>query len=145
MPESEYIRREMEEHPEPEYLADLRILRRFVQNGSFGYRESDDVVFQTLKQRYPQAYSAFGEERKREVLERYAHSLYIEEQARTYPANPDKDDYLAALTRLRHHMIMFKLGYGDRIRAMGFTTLKNRYPEAYKAFGKELGCLGRDG
>ncbi len=37
---SEYIDRETENHPEPEYLADLRILRRFVQNGSFGYRQS---------------------------------------------------------------------------------------------------------
>jgi len=35
-------------------------------------------------------------------------------------------------------MIMFGLGYGDRIRAMGFTTLKNRYPEAHEAFKREL-------
>ncbi len=70
VPESPYVKREMENHPdEPEYVADLRILRRFVQNGSFGYREIDDVVFQTLKRRYPQAYSAFGEERKCEALE----------------------------------------------------------------------------
>ena len=55
--EFEYITKEMEWHPEPEYLADLRILRRFVRNGSFGYRESDDVVFQTLKNRYPEAHS----------------------------------------------------------------------------------------
>jgi hypothetical protein len=70
MSESEYITKEMEGHPEPEYLADLRILRRFVQNGSFGYRQSDDAVFQRLKVRYPEAYGAFGAERKREVLER---------------------------------------------------------------------------
>lgn len=88
MSESEYIRREMKEHPEPEYLADLRILRRFVQNGSFGYRASDDVVFQRLKTRYPEAYGAFGRERKREVLEANAHSPYIERQRRTYPNNP---------------------------------------------------------
>jgi hypothetical protein len=135
---SEYLRREMGNHPEAEYLADLRILRRFVYNGSFGYRESKDVVFQRLKTRYSAAYYAFGEERKREVLEQYEHSPYIERQRRTYPNNPDKDNYLAALERLRHHMIMFRLGYGDRIRAMGFTNLKNRYPEAQKAFGEEL-------
>jgi hypothetical protein len=70
MSESEYITKEMEGHPEPKYLADLRILRRFVQNGSFGYRQSDDAVFQRLKVRYPEAYGAFGAERKREVLER---------------------------------------------------------------------------
>jgi hypothetical protein len=39
--------------------------------------------------------------------------------------------------RLRHHTIMFKLGYGDRIRAMGFTALKNRYPEAHEPFERE--------
>ncbi len=61
MSESEYIRREMENHPEPGYHSDLRILRGFVQNGSFGYRASDDVVFQRLKTRYPEAYVAFGE------------------------------------------------------------------------------------
>jgi hypothetical protein len=52
MPESVYLRREAENHPdEPEYLNDLRILRRFVQEGSFGYRQSRDIVFQTLKAR----------------------------------------------------------------------------------------------
>jgi hypothetical protein len=50
------------------YLADLRILRRFVQNGSFGYRESKDVVFQALTERYPEAYGAFGEERRRDEI-----------------------------------------------------------------------------
>ena len=141
MSESEYIRKEAEGRPEAEYLADLRILGRFVRNGSFGYRASDDVVFRTLKARYLQAYEAFGEERKREALERYRTSPCIEEQRRAYPNNPDKDGYLAALERLRHHMIMFRLGYGDRIRAMALTTLKNRYPEAHKAFKRELDFL----
>jgi len=138
---SEYIDRETENHPEPEYLSDLRILRRFVYNGSFGLKESDDVVFQTLKTRYSTAYYAFGEERKREVLEEYKTSPYIELQRRTYPNNPDKDEYLKALVRLRHHMIMFKLGYGDRIRAMAHANLKSRYPEAHKAFQRELDFL----
>jgi len=138
MSESEYIRREMENHPEPEYLADLRILRRFVQNGSFGYRQSDDVVFQTLMTRYPQAYDAFGRERKQEILERYVYSPYIEEQTRTYPNNPDKDRYLKALKRLRNIMILFKLGYGSREMAMLRVNSKRRYPEAYEAFEGEL-------
>jgi hypothetical protein len=141
MSESEYTRREMENHPEPGYHSDLRILRRFVQNGSFGYRASDHVVFQRLKTRYPEAYGAFGEERRREVLDKYERSPYIEEQTRTYPNNPDKDGYLEALMRLRHHTIMFKLGYGDRIRATGFTALKNRYPEAHESFERELSAL----
>ncbi len=138
MGESEYIARATANHPEPEYLADLRILRRFVQNGSFGYRESDDVVFQTLKNRYPEAYYAFGREREREVLERYAISPYIEEQKRTYPNNPDKDDYLKSLERLRHIMILFKLGYGSREMAMLKVNSRRRYPEAYEAFEEEL-------
>jgi hypothetical protein len=118
MSESEYIRKEAEGHPEAGYLADLRILRRFVRNGSFGYRASDDVVFRTLKARYPQAYEAFGEERKREALERYRTSPCIEEQRRAYPNNPDKEDYLKSLERLRNFMIFLMLGYGSREMAM---------------------------
>ena len=59
---SPYLRGEMEAHSEPEYLADLRIMRRFVRNGRFGYWQLNDVVFQTLKARYPEAYAAFGKE-----------------------------------------------------------------------------------
>ena len=138
MPESEYIMRETANHPEPEYHSDLRILRRFVQDGSFGYREFDDVVFQTLKTRYPEAYSAFGREREREVLERYAHSPFIAHQRRTYPNNPDKDYYLKSLERLRHVMILFGLGYGSREMAMKRVNSSGRYPEAYETFKDEL-------
>ncbi len=139
MSESGYIEREMENHAEePEYLAGLRILRQFVQNGSYGYRESKDVVFQTLKSRYPEAYSAFGREREREVFEKYGHSPYIELQRRTYPDNSDKGRYLKSLERLRHVMILFKLGYGSREMAMKKVNSKRRYPEAYEAFEEEL-------
>ncbi len=132
--------REIENHPEePEYLADLRILRRFVQNGSFGYRESDDVVFQTLKTRYPEAYCAFGEERRREVLKRHERSPYIEEQRGTYPNNPDKGAYMKSLERLRNVMILFKLGYGSREMAMKLVNSKNRYPKAHEVFRGEIG------
>ena len=139
MSESAYLEREIENYPdEPEYLTDLRILMRFVQNGSFGYRASNDVVFQRLMTRYSEAYNVFGAERKRETLDKYERSPYIELQRRTYPNNPEKDRYLEALKRLRHHMIMFRLGYGDRIMAMAFATLRNKYPEAYDAFSREL-------
>ena len=138
MAEYQYIRKEAENHPEPEYLADLRILRRFVQNGSFGYRESDDVVFQTLKNRYPQAYDAFGRERRQEVLEEYEHSPYVERQRRVYPSNPDKDRYLKSLERLRHVMILFRLGYGSQEMNMVRVNSKRRYPEAHQAFEREL-------
>jgi hypothetical protein len=58
------------------------------------------VVFRTLKARCPQAYEAFGGERKREILERYRISPCIEEQRRTYPDNPDKEGYLKLLERV---------------------------------------------
>ena len=106
-------------------LGDLRILRRFIQDGSFGYRASNDVVFRRLKTRYPEAYRAFGRERRRETLEEHEYSPYIELQRRVFPNNPGKDDYLEALKRLRHLMILSKLGYGGRIMALAFTTLKN--------------------
>lgn len=141
MSESEYIRREMDNHPEPEYLSNLRMLRRFVYNGSFGYRASKDVVFQTLKTRYPAAYEAFGRERKREVLEKYKHSSYVEQQRRTYPNNPDKEYYLESLERLRNVMILFKLGYGSQGMAMLKVNSKRRYPEAFEAFEGELRYL----
>jgi hypothetical protein len=34
-------------------------------------------------------------------------------------------------------MILFKLGYTERIMAMAFTTLVNRYPAAYDALERE--------
>ncbi len=139
MAEFQYLKRETEQNPEePEYLNDLRILRRFVQSGSFGFHQSKDVVFQTLKSRYPRAYSAFGEERRRETLQKYQHSSYIEGQKETYPNNPDKDGYLKSLERLRHVMILFKLGYGSREMAMKRVNSSKRYPEAYEAFEEEL-------
>jgi hypothetical protein len=139
MSESQYLKQETENHPdEPEYLSDLRILRRFVQEGSFGYHQSEDVVFQRLKTRYPRAYSTFGEERRRETFEKYQRSPYIELQRQVYPNNPDKDGYLKSLERLRNVMILFKLGYGSREMNMLRVNSGRRYPEAYEAFEKEL-------
>jgi hypothetical protein len=74
----------------------------------------------------------------RETLEKYRYSPYIELQRRVYPNNPDKDDYLKALERLRNIMILFKLGYGSREMAMLRVNSKKRCPEAYEAFEKEL-------
>jgi hypothetical protein len=135
--ESPYIRREMEQHPEPEYINDLRILRRFIQSGSFGYRASTDVVFQTLKTRYPEAYSAFGEERKRETLERYRYSPYIE-QIEGLPDAAYREKWLKDLKELRKIMILLRLGYGGFAMGMIFGKLKNRHPEAHETFKMEL-------
>ncbi len=141
MTDSPYLKKEIKNHPEPEYLNDLRILRRFIQSGSFGYRASKNVVFLRLKNRYPEAYTAIGEERKQEVLEKYQDSPYIDCQIRTYPNNPDKPDYLKSLKRLRHVMILFKLGYGSREMNMLRVNSRRQYPEAFEAFEEELGDL----
>ncbi len=55
-----------------------------------------------------------------------------------WPVSPEKDHYLEALKQLRHLMILFKLGYEDQPMSYAFTTLRNRYPEAYEIFEKEL-------
>ena len=123
---------------EGEYASDLRILRRFVYSGSFGFRQSDNEVFQRLKARYPEAYAAFGRERKQEVLEANAGSEYIEDQRRTYPNNPDRDEYLDRLERLRHLMVLSKLGYGGREMSMALTNSMRTYPEAAAAFEREI-------
>jgi hypothetical protein len=138
MSESQYLRQEIKDHPdEPEYLNDLRILRRFVQNGSFGFRQSDDVVFRRLKTRYQKAYSAFGEERRRETLERYRHSPYIE-KVEALPESKYKEKWIKDLRELRKIMILFRLGYGGYVMGMIYGKLKNRHPEAHDAFKREL-------
>jgi hypothetical protein len=138
MSESRYLRQEIQTHPdEPEYLNDLRILRRFIQNGSFGYRQSNDVVFQRLKIRYPKAYNAFGEERRRETLERYSYSPYIE-KVEDLPDSAYKEKWLKDLRELRKIMILFKLGYGGYAMGMIYGKLKNKYPEAHQSFEIEL-------
>jgi len=135
--ESPYIRREMEHHPEPEYINDLRILRRFIQNGSFGYRASDDVIFQRLKTRYPEAYNTFGKERRREVLEKYKYSPYIA-QVEALPDSEYKEKWLRDLKELRKIMILFRLGYGGYAMGMIWGKLKNMHSEAHEAFDKDL-------
>jgi hypothetical protein len=71
-------------------------------------------------------------------MEKYKPSPYLELQRQVYPNNPDKDDYLKALERLRHLMILSKLGYGSRGMAMLKVNSGKRYPEAYAAFEEEL-------
>ena len=71
-------------------------------------------------------------------MEKYQHSPHIELQQQVYPNNPHKGDFLKALEKLRHIMILFKLGYGSREMAMLKVNSAKRYPEAYEAFKKEL-------
>lgn len=124
-----------------EYVNDLRILKRFVRAGSFGYKEFDDEVFRRLSNRYPEACAAFGEERKQDILKENGHSPYIEGQKETYPANPDKPFYIARLEKLKTLMILSKLGYGGREMSMALTNAKRTYPEAAAAFEREIRIL----
>ncbi len=135
MSESQYFRQEIKNHPvEPEYLNDLRILRRFIQGGSFGYRQfTDDVVFQRLKSRYPKAYSAFGEERRQEVLERYSYSPYIA-KVEALPESEYKNKWLKDLRELRKIMILFIarlrwLHYEDDLR-----QAEEQAPRSFRSF-----------
>jgi hypothetical protein len=138
MSESQYLKQQIENHPdEPEYINDLRILRRFVQNGSFGYRQSDDVVFQRLKTRYPEAYNAFGRERRIKILEQYKYSPHIA-QIEALPHSEYREKWLKDLKELRRIMILCRLGYGGYGMGMIWGMLKNRHPEAHKVFEKEL-------
>jgi hypothetical protein len=137
MSESPYIRGEMERHPEPEYINDLRILRRFIQNGSFGFNQPEDVVFQRLKTRYPRAYSALGEERRRETLEKYKDTPYIDRVA-AFPNSEHRDKWLRDLRELKKIMILFRVGYGGYAMGMIYGKLKNRYPDAHEIFMQEL-------
>ena len=91
-----------------------------------------------IRKRITQTYNAFGQEQKREVLERYKNSPYKELQTGNYPNNPDKNAYLQTFKRLRFLMIMFKLGYRSREMNMALTNSTNRYPEAFEAFEREL-------
>jgi hypothetical protein len=136
--ESPYIRREMEHHPEPEYINDLRILRRLIQNGSFDYRQSDDVIFQRLKTRYPEAYNAFGEERRREVLEKYKYSLHIA-QIEAIPESEYREKWLKDLRELRKIMILFRLGYGGYAMGMIFGKLRTATRKPVKLLRKIRG------
>ena len=55
-----------------------------------------------------------------------------------YPNNPDKDDYLNHLERLRYVVMMFRPGYGSREMDMLRVISSMRYPEACEAFEREL-------
>jgi hypothetical protein len=66
------------------------------------------------------------------------HNALSAYEART---TPDKDGYLKSLERLRHVMILFKLGYGSREMAMAFTKSRNKHSEAFTKFRDERSGL----
>ncbi len=138
--------------PDPQYVHDLVVLRAMVRQehsqGDIGWGGTwTKERYQSLKEKHPEAVLAFEreirrdkerEQHRRETLERYRLSPYIELQRQVYPNNPDKDDYLKSLERLRHVMILFKMGYGSREMNMLRVNSSRRYSEAYEAFKREL-------
>jgi hypothetical protein len=152
--ESPYIRlvKNKQPEPDPDYVHDLVVLRAMVRQehrqGDVGWGGSwTKERYQRLKDKHPEALLAFEAELRwereeaqlrRETLVKYKDSPYIEAQKRAYPANPDKDRYLKSLERLRHIMILFKLGYGSSGMSMLKVNSKRRYPEAYEVFTNEL-------
>lgn len=153
MSESPYIRlvKNKAPEPDPQYVHDLVVLRAMVRQedrqGDVGWGGTwTKERYQRLRE-YPEALMAFEAELRwakeeaqlrRETFERYKDSPYLEEQKRAYPAIPDKDGYLEKIGRLRHVMILFKLGYGSREMAMLKVNSSKRYPKAREAFEREL-------
>jgi hypothetical protein len=147
MSESRYIRLVKNKGPEPDpgYVHDLIALRAMVRQeerqGDIGWGGTwTKERYQRLRDEHPEALIAFEAEirwakeeaqLRRETFERYKESPYLEEQRRAYPDNPDKERYLQKIGRLRHVMILKKLGYVDRMIAMAFTNLSDSYPEAH--------------
>jgi hypothetical protein len=82
--------------------------------------------YQSVKDKHPEALMAFEaelrsekeeEQHRREILEQYKHSVYIEE-VEGWPDSEAKDSYLRDLKRLRDAMIHSKkLGYGASLWA----------------------------
>ncbi len=154
MSESLYIQlvKDKAPEPDPQYVHDLVVLRAMVRQedrqGDVGWGGTwTKERYQRLRGGYPEALMAFeaeirwakeAEQLRQETFERYKDSPYIKEQKRAYPKNPDKDDYLKSLERLRHVMILFKLGYGSREMAMLKVNSSRRFPEAREAFEREL-------
>lgn len=154
MNESPYIRwvKNKSPKPDPNYIYELNVLRAMVRQedrqGDIGWGGTwTKERYQRLRDKHPEAVMAFEAELRwekeekqlrRETLEKYKDSPYIEEQRRTYPNNPDKDRYLEKIERLRYLMILREIGYGDRMIAMAFTNLRNAYPEAFETFRREL-------
>jgi hypothetical protein len=100
-----------------------------------------------LKEKHPEALLAFeaelrwekeDEQHRREILERYKYSPYIEE-VEGWPDSEAKENHLRHLRQLRDVMVQSqKLGYGGFAMNMIYKKLKDKYPQAYEAFEKEL-------
>ena len=153
--ESPYIRWVKNKHPEPDpqYIYELNCLRAMIrqedrqEDKGWGGKTWTWERYQRLKEKHPEAVLAFQtelrwekeeEEHRRATLEKHRHSPYIEE-VEGWPGSEAKDNYLRHLRQLRDVMIYSKkLGYGGYAMGMIYKKLKDKYPQAYEAFTKEL-------
>ena len=80
------------------------------------------------------------EQQRRETLEKYRHSAYIEE-VEGWPDSEAKDRYLKDLKQLKDVMIHSKVGYIGYAGGAILGALRSKYPQAHEAFEKELADL----
>ncbi len=135
---------------DPSYLHELEVLRAMLRQED--YQESGwggswtRERYQDLKEKHPDALMVFEtelriekerERHRRDNLQRLVPSPYIERQ-KEFPDSEDKDEYLRKLRNLKWLMIASKFGNVGYAGGMALTNLRNGYPEAYEAFGREL-------
>ncbi len=154
MSESPYIRwvKNKDSEPDPNYIYELNVLRAMVRQearqGNVGWGGTwTKERYQRLRDKHPEAVMAFEaeirweeeeEQRRRETLEKYSYSAYIEE-VESWPDSEGKKKYLGDLKRLKDIMIRSKkLGYGGYAMGMIYGKLRNKYPEAHEVFNGEL-------
>jgi hypothetical protein len=137
--------------PDPQYIHELEVLRAMVRQedrqGDIGWGGTwTKEWFQSLKNKHPEAVMAFEaelrwekerEQHRRETLEKYRHSPYIEE-VEGWPSSEAKDRYLKDLKQLRDVMIHSKVGYIGYAGGAILGALRSRYPQAHEVFREEL-------
>ncbi len=152
--ESPYIKwiKNKDPEPDPHYVYELNVLRAMVRQedrqGDVGWGGLTWTWerYQRLKEKHPEALMAFEaelrwekeeEKHRREVLEKYSHSAYIDE-VEGWPDSEAKDNYLRDLRQLRDMLVHSKAGYIGYAGGAILGRLKSRYPEAHDVFKKEL-------
>ena len=139
---------------DPSYIHELVVLRAMVRQehrqGDAGWGGTwTKERYQSLKDKHPEAVMAFErelrqekarEQHRRETLEKYRHSPYLEE-VEGWPSSEAKDRYLKDLKQLKDVMIHSNLGYIGYAGGAILGALRSKYPQAHEAFEKELADL----
>lgn len=158
--ESPHIGKIRDESLEPDFrrIHDLELLRAIIRQsertGDYGPSGSwINERYLDLKEKHPEAVIAFEaeirEEKERqrlrreakwqETLEKHERSPYLREKMGRLSESEEGERQLRGLMRLRDLMIQTKMGYGSQATGYYKANLRDKYPEAYEAFEKELG------